>query len=377
MAELHKIYFPNLNSLRGIAAIIVIISHLQDHQNKFSMALGNFGSIGVTIFFTLSGFLISYLLLMEKENFIKINIRDFYFRRILRIWPLYFLLLLFVYAIVPIIAPHYYNSEMERFSIKSLLMNIFFLTNITLILKMTPLVIRVIWSIGIEEQFYLILPWIMKVKEKVQIKIILSIILFLPFFKLLLVVFEKFTGNNSLKIISSIITVTRFDCMAVGVLFGILAFSKQIHLGKLHIKYNFFTRKSVQLVVYSLIIFLFLISAVFTSLFNSINYILFPWLFAICILNLASNKESIFSIENKVLNYLGKISYGLYLIHEIVIFLILPPILPFLKDFSSIFRNFAIYISVFAITIIISHLSYYCYESQFLKLKRKISHIVT
>ncbi|MFD2939592.1 acyltransferase family protein [Flavobacterium notoginsengisoli] len=377
MTEDNKVYFPNLNSLRGVAAIMVIISHLQHNQNKFSKALSNFGNIGVTIFFVLSGFLISYLLLVEKEKFSKINTRDFYFRRVLRIWPLYFLMLFFVYTIVPFIAPKYYISEMERFSIKSLLMNVFFLTNVTLILKLTPLIIRVIWSIGIEEQFYLILPWIMKIKEQLRIKIVLFIILFLPLCKLFLILFEKITGNNSLQTLSSIITVTRFDCMAIGVFFGVLAFYKQFFLGKRCIKYEFFTKREIQLTVYILIVILFLIGAVIRSLFNIINYIIFPWLFAICIINLATNNKSIFKIENKILNYLGKISYGLYLVHELVIFLLMPLFMPFLKDFLPFFKNSIIYIGVFGLTILISHLLYYGYEIQFLKLKRKVSHIIT
>lgn len=126
MSKLNKVYFPNLNSLRAVAAIMVIISHLQDNESKISQFLGCFGALGVTIFFVLSGFLIAYLLLIEKERFLKINIRDFYFRRMLRIWPLYFLLLFFVYVIIPSLFPEYYNSEIERFSLKSLLMNMLF-----------------------------------------------------------------------------------------------------------------------------------------------------------------------------------------------------------------------------------------------------------
>lgn len=376
MSELNKIYFPNLNSLRGIAAVMVIISHLQG-DSKTLFAFENFGGLGVTIFFILSGFLIAYLLLMEKEKFFNINIKDFYFRRMLRIWPLYFLILFFVYAIVPIVFTHYYNGEINRFSIKSLLMNIFFLTNITLIMKLTPLVIRVIWSIGIEEQFYLMLPWIMKIREKQRLIIILGIIFFFPLCKLCLVLYEKFTGSESLQIISSIITVTRFDCMAIGVLFGILSFSKQINLGNFHITYIFFIKRNVQFIIYILLFFSVVITLLIPSLFNITNYVILPWLFAICIINLATNDKSIIKIENKIFNYLGKISFGLYLIHEIVIFFLLPLIMPLIKDFNFVVKNFIVYLFVFTLTIILSHFSYYYYENQFLKLKRKVSYLAT
>lgn len=161
-----KFYLPNLNSLRAIAALMVIMCHLLEGQSRTIVFLGNFGSSGVTIFFVLSGFLITYLLLMEQKVFSKININAFYFRRILRIWPLYFLILFIAYVVIPYFIPEDHLIEMDRRSLKSFLMNVFFLTNFTLILKLTPLIIRVIWSIGIEEQFYIFWPWLIKMKEK-------------------------------------------------------------------------------------------------------------------------------------------------------------------------------------------------------------------
>src|ERR1700741_1236659 len=95
-----KIYFPNLNGLRFIAAFLVIIHHIE--QIKSILHLPNYlgripciskiGKFGVVLFFVLSGFLITYLLLTEENTFKKISVRQFYMRRILRIWPLYFLI---------------------------------------------------------------------------------------------------------------------------------------------------------------------------------------------------------------------------------------------------------------------------------------------
>src|SRR5574337_816257 len=95
-----SVYFPGFNGVRFFAAILVLV----DHTELFRSYIGfdtfwadNFsshlGALGVTIFFVLSGFLITYLLLCERKEFNTINIRDFYLRRILRIWPLYYLIL--------------------------------------------------------------------------------------------------------------------------------------------------------------------------------------------------------------------------------------------------------------------------------------------
>lgn len=96
------IFLPGLNGLRAIAAIAVVISHITLIFSTFGSDFKLFGSddkgnpnayllasYGVTIFFVLSGFLITYLLILEKEKK-PINIKSFYIRRILRIWPLYY-----------------------------------------------------------------------------------------------------------------------------------------------------------------------------------------------------------------------------------------------------------------------------------------------
>ncbi len=88
-------YFKNLDGLRFLAAFAVIIGHCQDIIKEkgyiaYDPFANKFANFGVDFFFVLSGFLISYLLLREIDLTGKINIKYFYFRRFLRIWPVYF-----------------------------------------------------------------------------------------------------------------------------------------------------------------------------------------------------------------------------------------------------------------------------------------------
>src|SRR4051812_27122652 len=101
-------YFRGLKFIRFFAASLVLVNHIE--QYKFTLGLNsywNFGTInylgdkGVSIFFVLSGFLITFLLLKEREQLNTINIKYFYLRRILRIWPLYFIILIFSFFVFP------------------------------------------------------------------------------------------------------------------------------------------------------------------------------------------------------------------------------------------------------------------------------------
>src|SRR5438128_9910033 len=158
------IHLPGLNGLRAIAALGVLLSHtvmaLVDYNLKplfGSLPNGrpaglSIGGYGVIIFFALSGFLITYLLLVEKEKQ-PIDIKKFYVRRVLRIWPLYYFYLGLTFIIYfafklpyPDTLPYY----------------LFYTANIPFLLQSTLPYVEHFWSLGVEEQFYVFWPWIIK-----------------------------------------------------------------------------------------------------------------------------------------------------------------------------------------------------------------------
>src|SRR5258705_2482475 len=162
-----KIFFPNLDGLRFFSFLIVFLSHIfaTDKENIKSQPWFKFfkgrlfsdGDLGVSFFFVLSGFLITYLLLKEKEIAKKIHVKSFYIRRALRIWPLYYFSVFFGFVLFPFLKAYF--GQVPDETANPVLCSLF-LNNFDKIINGPPdsSVLGVLWSVAIEEQFYLVWP---------------------------------------------------------------------------------------------------------------------------------------------------------------------------------------------------------------------------
>ena len=164
-----KLYFPNLNSLRFIAAATVILSHVEQYKSYFGQPYIYFpidwGGLAVTLFFVLSGFLITYLLLVERKYYGTVSVRSFYVRRILRIWPLYYLIAVLALFILPGVSVLQMPGISEHLARHYWWKVAFILTlfpNLALAAFMEVPYAAQLWSVGVEEQFYLVWPVVMK-----------------------------------------------------------------------------------------------------------------------------------------------------------------------------------------------------------------------
>jgi peptidoglycan/LPS O-acetylase OafA/YrhL len=374
------VYFPNLNGVRFIAAFSVLIHHTE--QIKYLMGLDNIygnyfiknlGKLGVGLFFVLSGFLITYLLLSEKKRRGDISAKDFYVRRVLRIWPLYFIIVIlgfFVFPTIPIFNEplrnqYYFDADFY----KRLPFFLLFLPNLGFVFFRSPYLCAQTWSVGVEEQFYAIWPWIIKSKNPVKtfFKLLGIFLIILGTIWLYVFKISDLSEPERQKIQAGgelFFSQFRILTMVIGGVGAYLVFSKKDKI------LAFLFRKDIQIIVYSML-FLMLGTGFHVIGFNMEFYGIF---FCFFILNVSQNKDSIFYLEQKFIHYLGKISYGIYIYHPAVIVLCVNSIQYFFgKNLPQLNFNLILYSSTFLLTILVCEFSFRFIETPLLRLKDRFN----
>ena len=372
--EKTKVYFPALHGLRFFAAMMVVFSHVElmkdyhGYANLYStnLAVYESGRMGVTLFFVLSGFLISYLLLTEKRVAGSISVKKFYIRRILRIWPLYYLLIFLTFIVLPQIgffAVPKYTTLLPTHFRYTFPLYLFLLPQVALsIFEPVPFA-EPLWSIGVEEQFYLFWPLLMKHARKF---LRLSIFIIIGAFALKQIVFlmaEASRNQESLKYWNYLLNYlyfTRIECMAVGGIGAWLVFARREKILKL-IYHPLF-----QICLYAGTVYL-LVTEKYKPVYN---YLLYSACFCLIIVNVATNPRSVIKIENRIFVFLGNISFGIYMFHEIVIKVVMEGLVRSRRTlFIDATSNVLLYGLSIVFTLLVSTVAYYGFEKRFLRLK--------
>jgi peptidoglycan/LPS O-acetylase OafA/YrhL len=357
-----KVYFYGLDEFRAVAAILVYFHHLEYYKmhEGFSSLLRidslhpfiqHAGRNAVIAFFVLSGFLITYLLLREKEKTGTINVKAFYIRRVLRIWPLYFFVVFIGFVLLPLLnQTGLFNDQktwpklINQLEYASLPLFLLFLSNFALKYFKPVAGASQSWSVSVEEQFYLLWPNIIKYAKglKVTVFVIACIVLG----KLGLVhLLTKYSGQSMLLRIINIISI---QDMCVGALAAILLFSKG-------------TFERVKPFFESRILLFITVTGIITEMVMFDHPVTLSVLFGLLILLVVNQR-----IEIGFLKYFGKISYGIYMLHPLMIFLSFSIAMKFQNKYLF---NIVLYALSFSFTIIASSLSYKYIETPFLKYK--------
>jgi peptidoglycan/LPS O-acetylase OafA/YrhL len=350
---MNRQHFHTFDALRFFSFLLVFFLHLPKTGIYYIDFFLKSGGIGVTFFFVLSGFLITYILLHEKKFKLKVSLKKFFLRRILRIWPLFYLMIGFAYLspfILEILNLPFKNEGYKP----NLLISILFGENYKMMTTNTfpdgaPL--RVMWSLCIEEHFYILwglLLYFFKT-EKLPLIITLSILIA----NIARIIYTNFE-------LTHIDLFTHLDYFAFGAIPAyILLYKKKwityVEMIPIYLKYIFLTITLLSI---------FIIPNTNLEYIEHLTPLILGFLFSITIL-LTLGNNSIHIKDSLWFSKLGVYTYGLYLYHTIIILL-------FIQIFKDLSINnwYVLVVTSLFITIIISMTSYHLFEKQFLKLKK-------
>ncbi|SHN24148.1 acyltransferase family protein [Mucilaginibacter sp. OK098] len=389
-------YIPGLDGIRALAALLVISTHWPN--NSLSL---KFGWIGVNIFFVLSGFLITRILVNEKQRAFKQYLSNFFYKRALRIFPIYYLfifsttiIILLIYCFIPALSKD--GSLIAGLNAIKYDLPFYLTYTYNIKLNLAPLFhfgdysndfFGHLWSLAIEEQFYIIFPFLVYFLDSKQLKkLVIAIIIICPLIRLWAALIGTHLVSNKYWLGELLYTNTfcQADALAAGALLALYPI-------KIKFPYRTFFVVMLIFLVTGLTCLYFLRQAgYFLVDGKSLGYD-FPafWftettshflinirgfyqyslvnLLAFFLIAPAVIKKPLFPavLQSKPISYLGKISYGVYLFHyPIKAFFVMGG--SFFGGWFKLTANPFIHISIFIlylfVVIMLAHFSYQYFE---------------
>ena len=353
-------HYPALDGLRGVAILLVVLYH-----NFGFIRQSYFGGLGVDLFFVLSGFLITDILMnaVDKPNFL----RNFYMRRLLRILPLYYLsLIIFLFILPSITSPgikwdYYTNNQFFLWT---------YLQNWLYIFKDpgNAHILNHYWSLAVEEQFYIFWPLVILLLKKPK-----YLLIFICTLLSLVILFRFGLWIYKIDNLSyyNLYTFTRIDGICIGCLVALLK----------HMNFEFIKKNTAIIVLsFASINFLFyFINRFYSFSFpytGLVGYSTFAMMFGLLVYEAVNRETKIinFIFNIPLLKFFGRISYSFYIFHWPVYLIMNSYLLDIVKkQIPGIGAQLTLSIAAAGCAVLLSWLSYHYFESYFLKLKTKYS----
>lgn len=364
-------YFENINGLRFLGALGVLFFHCSTlpgqiwgefskgyWYEKVYFLLGR-GHLGIILFFVVSGFLITSILLWEYESKGKIHTGKFFLRRLLRMWPLYFLVLIFGFYVFPHMP---YGKE----TVHELWRYLLFFPNIDEII-MGPYdsinFLSTLWSLGVEEQFYIVWGLVLslltlrgKFKPSYLIVICLVIIVGSFVFRGMFLGDHRVLHYHSFSVMSD---------LAIGCLLAIWTFSGNA-------KTYFENIPKWQIVIFYIAATLLLIyeGHIFRDSLFVFGRILPAIVIGFIILEQVFCKNSIVKLDKiPLFSFSGEITYSIYIVHSIYIYYW--GIYFVQHGYTSQWSHYAVFFAVvFVSSYLTSIVTYYLIERPIFRLRK-------
>jgi peptidoglycan/LPS O-acetylase OafA/YrhL len=351
----HQRYFKSLDGVRFLSIIAVIWHHSYPPDLPLFFSRG---FLGVDMFFVLSGYLIVTLLLREKNNNNqKISLKNFYIRRALRIFPVYFGVLLALSFIYGVLKPHDPDSE-QFFSLLGVYLA--FVANWSLIHAAN---LSIYWSLATEEQFYIVWPLIEKVCRPRTILMVLftfivinQCINFGYFDSFFTYLYGGDTEGASLEILEATFTPICFGVLLAHTLNNKVWFARM---------YTVLSHKWASgIILFTLLLVVFLSP----KDISGVPRLLIQWMMCLWLASLVVREGHV--LEGIMcffpIKRLGQISYGMYVYHMFALHIVRE-----LLQHYGIGLSYYYFILGFFITVFIAEMSFRLYESPILSLSKK------
>ena len=361
MYPTERTYHPSLDILRGIAITFVVLFHCFGTVSFF-----RFGWMGVDLFFVLSGYLITDLLLHSRGN--KHFFRNFYVRRALRIFPLYYLTIFVFFNLGSLTFSNQETGSAFGYYAHHSMWFWTFTQNWLFSMDGPPPMpyLSHFWSLAVEEQFYLLWPFLIFFVKNLNLlkKIIITLVV-------VAVVIRCSMWINEAQLQAYYCnTLARMDSLLLGCLLAVhMKQGLQVRMRYIHLAITGF----LALILFSL--FLYGNLSHKNLLFASVGYTCTACFFTALLYLLIKNESLLLPFTNRLqpVRFIGKISFGIYVYHLPIYLLLHYFIFKYLANNPNLFYTQSLFISSLSIilTILASSLSFYLLEKPILNLKSR------
>lgn len=351
-------YRPELDTLRFFAFLGVFVTHMLPSDTAgyaryhlppsvvfFFDTIGGIGSFGVDVFFVLSGYLITHLLLQEKRQTGTVDLKAFYVRRILRIWPLYYGFLL----VAAFISPYPW-----RYGLCFALL----VGNWMCALHGFPrphTAITPLWSVSVEEQFYLTWAWVVHKCSSARVVFRIAVLLLA-----LSTILRALAWHNGFSVdFVWLSTFTRLDSITSGIMLAVLLNGKSPTFPSV-------LRPFICVTGICLLGIAVHITPVFACSLGALGSVA-------VFLSFIDRREALGALRgNAALVYLGRISYGLYVFHMFVRDAVRSFLAP---HYYHVITLLLTWVAAFGLTVLVASCSYRWFEQPFLAMKNRFSRL--
>jgi len=371
-------HIAGFDTIRFVAATVVVFCHIEivKHYRGLPALVSlpliyETGKLAVAAFFALSGFLITLLLLTEKAKNGTIRLSKFYARRGLRIFPLYYLTVLITLFVLPKFSAFYlpvFSEDLQQHFAAKTILTLLLLPQMVLVKFSAIPAGEQLWTIGAEEIFYFLWP-VLLTKTKNEWQLTVGLIVVFVVVKFLL---RYFSGaviwNEHPGLIYRIFLIfyyNRIDCLLLGAGGAVLFYQKPAWLPKFA-----GGLKNVLAVV-------LLLAGCFVLGFAvlPVDFFFYSLCFAFVLWVIAASPSKTMLLQHSITEYLGKVSYGIYLWHYMMVLVAFALLNCFFDEATrnSFTANLFLYAAAYGFTLMAAIASYTWFERPFLKLKEKFN----